>query len=208
MHAQQVRDLMTPDVVTVGPDTSFKRMVQLLAEHRIDALPVVDGGRLRGVVSASDLTAHDEQPPPRNARTAEALMSAPARCVGPEVPVAEALREMTRMSVGRLVVVDDQGAVVGILARSDVLKVYLRDDADLERQVREAVRGTIQCDADVQVQVHDGVVTMTGWVEQASCGWAASSAARAVPGVVDLDEQVTYRVDDTLVEQVAMRQYI
>lgn len=224
MHEHQVRELMTDDVVTVGPDTSFKQLVQLLSRHRVDAVPVVQDGRLLGVVSASDLTAHDEQPPSLvrtllggrherdhartcRGRTARELMSSPARCVRPDAPVPEALREMTRGRVGRLVVVED-GAVLGILTRSDVLSVYLREDALLERDVAEVVRRAVHCDAEVTTTVRDGVARLEGWVERASCGWAAAAAVRALPGVVDVDDLLTYRVDDTLVEEVAMRQYV
>ena len=178
MHEHQVRELMTTDVLSVGPDTSFKQLVQLLSRHRVDAVPVVEHGRLLGVVSASDLTAHDEQPPSLvrtllgarherdhartcRGRTARDLMTTPARCVGPDASVPEALREMTRGRVGRLVVVED-GAVVGILTRSDVLSVYLRDDALLERDVADAVRRSVHCDAEVTSSVRDGVARLEG----------------------------------------------
>jgi CBS domain-containing protein len=51
MHSL-VQDLMTTQVVTVGPETPFKQIVALLAEHRVSAVPVVDGDRrVLGIVS-------------------------------------------------------------------------------------------------------------------------------------------------------------
>jgi CBS domain-containing protein len=63
MHSL-VRDLMTTPVVTVGPETPFKEIVARLAEHRISALPVVDDGRVLGVVSEADLLLKEEFPDP------------------------------------------------------------------------------------------------------------------------------------------------
>ena len=126
-----------------------------------------------------------------------------ALCVDPATPVPEALRTMSRAGVGRLVVVDD-GQVVGVLTRRDVLRVYLRDDDRLRAEVEEAVRSAVTCDADVEVQVHDGIVRLDGWVERATCGWAAAAAVRSVPGVVDLDNQLGYSIDDTLEAQLSV----
>ena len=57
----KVRDLMTPDVVTVRPATPIKDAARLLVEHRISGMPVVhDGGRVVGVVSEGDLLVKEQ----------------------------------------------------------------------------------------------------------------------------------------------------
>lgn len=219
-QSQTVGALMTADVVTVGPDAPFKQVVQALAERGVDAAPVVDQtGALLGVVSGSDLTCHEEEPPglpamlgrsareharKARARTAGELMSSPARTVSPQAEVREALHEMARGKVGRLVVVDE-GRVVGILTRSDVLRIYLRSDADLQQEVEAAVAAHIVCPHELQVAVADGVVHLRGWVERSSCEWAAAAAARAVLGVVDLEDEVSCTVDDTVVHEMSVR---
>ena len=64
MHSL-VKDLMTTQVVTVGPETPFKEIVARLVEHRVSALPVVDDhGRVLGVVSEADLLLKEEFPDP------------------------------------------------------------------------------------------------------------------------------------------------
>lgn len=215
-----VREAMTRDVVTVHPDAPFKHVVQALLGRGVDAAPVVDeAGELLGVVSGSDLTCHEEDPPPlpalvtrsgrehaRKARghTARELMSSPARTLPPDALVVDALREMGRAKVGRLVVVQD-GRVVGILTRSDVLRVYLRSDDELGAEVRQAVEAQIACDHDVRVDVGDGVVHLRGWVERASCSWAACAAAQDVAGVVEVEDDLTSRVDDTYVHEMSVR---
>jgi len=211
---------MTSDVVTVHPDDPFKQVVQVLAARGVDAAPVVDErGELLGVVSGSDLTCHDEEAPPlpslvhkavrRHARkargrTARELMTSPARTLAPEALVVDALHDMAHHGVGRLVVVEG-GRVVGILTRSDVLKVYLRSDEELAREVEQVVAANISCPSEVTVTVGDGVVHLRGWVERTSCSWAACSAARGVAGVVEVDDALTSKLDDTYVHELSVR---
>ena len=54
-HARQVRDIMTREVTTVAPDTALAEIASLLEKRRIRRVPVVDEGRLMGIVSRSDL---------------------------------------------------------------------------------------------------------------------------------------------------------
>ena len=218
-----VRSAMTTEVVTVHPDTPFKQLVQVLAEHGFDALPVVDEtGALLGVVSGADLTCHEEEPPSlgtllvggrsvrehvrkARGRTARELMSSPARTVGPDQEVCVALKEMARGGVGRVVVVE-QGRVVGMLARSDLLRVFLRSDEDLQRDVEAAVLEQVgSVPHDLQVVVADGVAHLRGWVERTAAAWAAAAAAAAVPGVVDVDDSLASDIDDTLLHEMSVR---
>jgi len=211
---------MTSGVVTVHPDDPFKQVVQVLAKRGVDAAPVVDEkGQLLGVVSGSDLTCHDEQAPPlpslvlkvarqharkARGRTARELMTSPARTLAPDALVVDALHDMAHHRVGRLVVVEG-GRVVGILTRSDVLKVYLRSDEELAREVEQVVAANINCPSEVTVTVGDGVVHLRGWVERTSCSWAACSAARGVAGVVEVDDALTSKLDDTYVHEMSVR---
>src|SRR6185437_14025724 len=50
-----VEKVMTTSVITVGPDRSARDAAELMLDHRIGALPVVDGGRLIGIVTETDL---------------------------------------------------------------------------------------------------------------------------------------------------------
>ena len=52
-----VRDIMTADVVTIGLDDHVQRCMQTVTTHRIRHLPVVEGGRVLGVISIGDLVA-------------------------------------------------------------------------------------------------------------------------------------------------------
>jgi CBS domain-containing protein len=223
MEQRTVGAVMTRDVVTVHPDTPFKQVVRVLADRGADAAPVVDEtGVLLGMVSGADLTCHEEEPPrltelvvggrtvreharKRRGRTARELMTSPVRTVHPETEVCTALREMGRGKVGRLVVVDGD-RVVGMLTRSDVLRIFLRTDTELQREVEQVVREHVGATpAEVNVVVADGVAYLRGWVERTSCAWSAAGAAREVPGVVDVEDELSCQVDDTLVHEMSVR---
>lgn len=59
-----VRDIMSPDVVTLSPDMSLREAIEILADEQISGAPVVAGGAVVGVVSASDVLAFDAETPP------------------------------------------------------------------------------------------------------------------------------------------------
>ena len=212
-----VGEAMTRQVLTVHPNTPFKEIAQVLVGQGIDAVPVVDEtGTLLGVVSGADLTCHEEPPPSiasllvrartertharkRRGRTARELMSSPACTVSPSIGVCEATATMHRRGVGRLVVVD-QERVVGILARSDVLRVFTRSDDALEDDVEAVVRSALGAAArGITVTVADGVVHLRGEVERASTAGLAASHARTVAGVVDVDDELVPETDDLAV---------
>ena len=137
----QVRDVMRADVVSVRDEASVRQAVELLVGREFRALPVVDAaGRLRGIVANTDLIE-------RGGLTARlellAAMPAEARTVvldglpdhrvadvmhrDPEVlkldeSVYDATRRMSESHLKRLPVVDEEGRLVGILSRADVLR--------------------------------------------------------------------------------------
>lgn len=212
--ARTVGEAMTREVLSVHPDAPFKQLAEMLVQHRIDGLPVVDErGRLLGVVSGSDLTCHEEQGPTlaglvrggrtalthakkARGRTARELMTSPARTVSPDAGICDALALMGRAKVGRLVVVAD-GRVVGMLTRSDVLRIFTRSDDELTREVEQRVRGALAGSrGDVRVTVGDGVVHLRGDVERSSTACAAVGAASQVPGVVEVEDALHSEIDD------------
>ena len=94
-------------------------------------------------------------------------MTAPAVTVGPDATVSEAAR-LLRHGIKRLPVVDPAGPLLGIVSRADLLKVFLRPDADIAREIRqEVLLRSMWMDPDtVVVDVRDGVVTLTGQLER------------------------------------------
>ena len=214
-----VQDVMTRDVVAVRGSTPFKELVRLLNEHRVTALPVLDdaGRVVVGVVSESDLALKEVQPlreghtpifesaRHRGERekaagtTAAVLMTKPAVTVGPETPVATAARLMHDRDVKRLPVVDHGGALVGIVTRADLLKIFLRPDDDIRFEILDGVAGELLGlpPGAVAVGVREGVVRLAGQVPIRSTALALEKLTKAVDGVVAVEARVGWAVDDT-----------
>jgi CBS domain-containing protein len=216
MHSL-VKDLMTTQVVTVGPATPFKEIVARLAEHRVSAVPVVDDdGLVLGVVSEADLLLKEEFPDPdqdiplfwtRRRRlerdkaagsTARDLMTVAVVSISPDATVPEAARRMHTAKVKRLPVVDERGRLVGIIGRADLLKVFNRLDEAIRREILdEVIVGELVLDPSrFFVQVHDGMVVLEGRVERRSLQPSVVRAVYGVEGVVRVEDRLAYDLDD------------
>jgi CBS-domain-containing membrane protein len=133
-------------------------------------------------------------------RTAGDVMTAPALCVLPSLAVAAAARRMHSEHVKRLPVEDDLGRLVGIVTRSDLLKVHLRSDAEIRHDVAEEVFQQILSieQGKVSAVTSDGVVTLAGRTHFRSTADKAVRLTRQVPGVVGVIDELSYDVDDQL----------
>ena len=112
-------------VVTIARGTIVREAVAMLAERRIGALPVVDGGEVVGVVSERDIIYHlAESAAEVMDWPVERIMSAPAITVDPERSILSALSLMTNRRIRHLPVVTD-GALTGIVSIGDLVKFRL-----------------------------------------------------------------------------------
>jgi CBS domain-containing protein len=218
MREPTVASLMTREVITAEVESSFKDLVQLLEDNGISAVPVLDGGYPVGVVSEADLMPKEEfrggteEAPGVFARRAEKhrweqasgltardVMTSPVKSVSPDTSASAAARELAAAGVRRLFVMDDDGALVGVLSRRDVLKLFVREDDELRTTIREEIFGrTLWVDPDgVDVEVSEGVVTLQGQLERESEVAIADHLVRALPGVVDVQNRLRPEWDDT-----------
>ncbi|MDR7554704.1 MAG: CBS domain-containing protein [Armatimonadota bacterium] len=128
----RVRDVMTSPVHTVGLDAPAWEALGLMRAHRIRRLPVVDDGRLVGIVTWTDLVRI--RPPALGGRwhvphlaagvQVRHLMATAVVTVDPETPVQDAAALMQRHKVGGLPVVE-QDRLVGIVTESDLFRVFV-----------------------------------------------------------------------------------
>lgn len=193
MKTRTVGEVMTSEVVCAHRQTPWDDVVRLLDRHRISALPVVDhDDKVVGVVSGTDL-AHGS-----GARTAGELMATPAVTVHPEQPVSDAARLMERQGVGRLPVVDEEDRLIGIATRRDLLRVFLRTDEEIRRQVVEEVLvGALGLSpAAVTVSVRDGMVLLEGRLHRPGDIPRAVRSAWRVEGVVGVVSRLGSDIDD------------
>ncbi len=206
----KVEEVMTTDVVHVLADTPFKECVDMVGLHRIGALPVVDGsGRLLGILSESDLLRKEEvkggnAEPRGSARTAGEAMTRTVVTVAPGTAVAQAARLMHRSSVRHLPVTDGGGRLIGIVARGDLLKVFLRSDESIRREIDEELlpRTFGIARGDLEIEVRQGVVHISGEIEQRGQARLVLEFVQRVEGVVAVESGLNHLKDDTGDRQV------
>lgn len=122
--ALRVRDYMTTDLVTVGPQTDITHVVQILFDNDISGVLVVnDADELVGILTERDCIAtassagyYDELGGP-----ASAFMSTPVETVAPDENLVDVAIRMTNSIYRRFPVLDD-GKLVGLISRRDVLR--------------------------------------------------------------------------------------
>jgi CBS domain-containing protein len=197
----KIHDVMTRDVVAVHPETPLKEVARLLVEHHIGGIPVVDHDNVViGVVSESDFamkergidytrdsiidrlagrTAADEK---RVLATiaGEAMSTPPITIEGRIASLREAAIVMLDRRVNRLPVTDD-GRLIGIITRGDLVRVYAQPDETIATRLHDALRAV---DGLIIEGVENGVVTLAGTVASLDLAAAAVRAAAAVDGVV------------------------
>ncbi|AWN30551.1 MULTISPECIES: CBS domain-containing protein [unclassified Streptomyces] len=210
MEHRTIGELMTRRVVSVQLDTPFKDIAQILADNAVSAVPVLDSiGRPAGIVSEADLLrkAADRSdlsgrtPLPHleawerersEGRSAGELMSAPAVCAHPEWTVVEAARLMEVQNVKRLPVVDETDALLGIVSRSDLLRVFLRKDKAIKEEIsREVIGRTARLGAaGVTADVVQGQVVLHGSVDDPLLIPVLVRMCASVDGVVSVSEDL------------------
>ncbi|HEY7042259.1 MAG TPA: CBS domain-containing protein [Nocardioidaceae bacterium] len=213
----KVRDVMTTEVVTVRPETPFAEIVSQLLWQGISGVPVVDDdGRLLGVVTEADLVSNEAYGYRRrralaligdylrgfdpgwvrkaSARTARELMTAAPDVARPDEQVADVARRMLEERHKRLPVVED-GRVVGIVSRHDLLRQFHRPDeetaGDIERLLADPFRAPETHAAAARVE--NGIVTLEGTVQRPSDKRVVEAAVAQVPGVVAVDNRLEAR---------------
>jgi CBS domain-containing protein len=212
-HVPRVKDVMTTSVVTVDRLTPYSEIVRLLAEHRISGAPVLTMGRhVAGVVSEADLLAAEDtgarhsrmqaqtqrRMPWRRTRhaglAAGSLMTAPAVTINPDATIPRAARVMDTQHIRRLPVVDQDGKLLGIVSRRDLLSVFLRPDDEIATDVRELLDDLLPADPGaVTATVRNGEVILTGNPEVPEDGKLIPVVIRLiwdVEGVIDVDNRL------------------
>ncbi|MGW3353452.1 CBS domain-containing protein [Nonomuraea rubra] len=217
-----VADVMTEKVVAVSAATPFKQIAETLISGGISAVPVTDDdNHVLGMVSEADLLRKEEfreqfyregyRPPlrarlrhPKGRRKAEGdtaaeLMTSPAVTITAASSAVEAARLMDERDVKRVAVVDYDGRLVGIVSRRDLVKLFLRGDEAIAAEVRgDVLDRSLWVNTDgVRVEVRQGVVTLSGWMERRSEAAIAVRMSGRVNGVVDVVDKLTWKQDDS-----------
>lgn len=137
MRLELVRDWMTREVITAAPDTGLLDADKLMRDHSIRRLPVMENGRLVGIVTYGDV---------RSARASTAtslstwemnyllskltlgeIMTKSPVTVDPDATIGEAAQIMLQQRISGLPVVDEHEKLVGIITESDIFRMVVHD---------------------------------------------------------------------------------
>ena len=212
----RVGEVMTRDVVSVTPDTPLKDVAAALVERGVSGLPVCDAdGSVVGVLSEADLLVKQGGAPERSgglfawlvdtasapdlaklrAHTAGEAMTAPAITVESGAPVSEAARTMVSLGVNRLPVVEN-GRLVGIVTRADLVRLFTRSDEEIARDIRQDVVKRLWIAPErIEVEVEQGEVVLRGEAETEAEAELLLKRIPLVAGVVGVRSELSWAVD-------------
>jgi len=161
-----VREVMATHPITVRPHETARHAYQLMRDNRFRHLPVVEDGRLVGILSDRDLRPVLLSPGLARARVRE-LMSEDLTTVGPDTPIEEAASLLVVKKIGCLPVVA-QGQLVGIVTETDLLAVLVELLGLLTQSTRLDVGVAGGPDAYERIveiiRVHEGRILSVGAV--------------------------------------------
>jgi CBS domain-containing protein len=211
-----VGDLMRTSVMTVERETPLKNVARILSEFAISGLPVVDAdGVVVGVVSETDILfkqlvgngtrarlvdvlsgAERSRRRKSEAQTAGEAMTSPAITIAPDASLADAARTMLEHAVNRLPVTEN-GQLVGIVARADLVRAFTRSDEEIANDVNAILTEGFSLEPTaIIVEVSDGRVTVAGEVDSTETAKLLEETLRELPGVVSVNAALMARSDD------------
>ncbi len=218
----RVSDLMTTDILTVGPEASLKEAARRMLEGEISGLPVInDDGDLVGIITEADFMATEadrrvtrragllrlfvrDAEIPSHERLVGDVMTTDVKVIGPESDHAEAARLMEKEGIKRIPVVAD-GRLIGLIARADMLKAYVRSDQEIIDEIQgHVMKDILWIDSRrVEIECVDGNVIVSGHLETKSDASLLIELTRRLDGVTSVSDHLTWEVDNTKLEMVS-----
>jgi CBS domain-containing protein len=212
---------MTADVITVGRDASLKEAARRMIEAGVSGLAVTDDEGLAGVITEADFVkSESDRRPKKRARVLSwfshdvevphferlvgDVMTSNVVTISPETDHAEAARLMQTKRIKRLPVVDD-GELIGIVSRSDILRAFARPDESIIGELQDHVMRKVLWIDPKRVTVHvvEGNVVLEGQLETKSDAVLLEDLAGRLDGVVSVKSRLTWEVDNTKLEMVS-----
>jgi len=221
----KVKEIMTMDVITVGPGASIQEAARLMVDHGVSGLPVLDDdGVLVGIISEGDLIlrqklreripwwhrffANAEQLAQEyrkaHGTTVGEVMTHAVISVGPELPIESAALVLDQHRIRRVPVVAD-GQLVGIVSREDLIKALAmapskerisRPDAQLVHEMKDRMAREAWVFArGVVIQAKDGVLALWGLVASEAEKSALETMALSIEGCKGVESHLVIEAE-------------
>lgn len=207
MNDLKVTDVMTRLVVALRPQETIQEAARRLLSNRISGAPVVDGARLVGVISEADLVGafaplmsllRGTSPRDVHNTTVRDVMTTAVISISPGASVWEAAALIDRHGIRRLPVVAAEGVLVGVLARSDLVRAMVRSDGEITSSVRKAIEVLGEDNfLSLGIEASSGVVTIGGTADRKTTKDLAIRIATQVPGVLEVVDELDWQWDDS-----------
>ena len=136
-RVKRAEELIERKVVTVTPDSSVMDVERLMVEHGIGGVPVIEGGKIVGIISRRDVRAIASK---RGSERVQAIMTRQPITAGEDISMDQALEIMYTNKVERLPVIDRSGHLIGIITMQDILekRQYPNATRDATKRLRVA----------------------------------------------------------------------
>jgi CBS domain-containing protein len=130
------------DIWSIDAREPVLAAIRMMAERGVGALPVLDEGRLAGIVSERDYARKVILLGRGSADTpVSQIMSAPVVTVGPDDPVRRCMRIMTDKRIRHLPVVDPGGTMVGVISIGDLVSAVIEEQQETIEQLEKFIAG-------------------------------------------------------------------
>lgn len=212
----KLRDLMTRDVISIGADAPLKEAARRMIEAEVSGLPVTDAdGKLLGVITEADFVAteadrrsrrpagllrflYKEVELPNEERFVGDVMTTDVVVLQEGADHAEAARLMQTERIKRIPVVDEQRRVVGLVSRSDILRVFARSDSEILDEIEgDVIRRVLWIDPKrVEIRSDNGNVVLRGRLETRSDAELLAELAGRVDGVISVENHLEFEIDN------------
>lgn len=135
-----IKDIMNPNVVSLGPEASLKEASELMANQKIGSIVIVDADKPVGILTERDFATKILLKPYSAETKVSEVMSSPVIHVSSDQSVADIIDIMANKDIRKVPVIDN-GKVLGIVTGTEFLRLFVQaSDADLQKAYQEYVK--------------------------------------------------------------------
>ncbi|MBM4094204.1 MAG: CBS domain-containing protein [Planctomycetes bacterium] len=139
--AGQLAQARGDQVWSIGPGEALSEALKLMSEKSVEALLVLENGKMVGIVSTRDHTANCVRGRCAKVTPVDSVMSKDVPCVGADKPLEQCLALMSERRARHLPVIDEKGRVVGVISFKDVANAMLSEREFIIEQLENYIIG-------------------------------------------------------------------